>query len=843
MSNKKFSQEDMDDPPPVARRIPSIATLFHIFWLKKWPILIAWMLFGLPVGVLLSIFDIPVSYSATTVLRFPNVVGAQTNVMRDIAITQRESILGIINSWQVMEGTTKKLSLRFRITSKDIFRKTVFRSISYTDELGLGVYILDVEKDSRKATLFYRPKEAKAEYALFSGQIGADNHITTNGLELVLQESLVKGGKGIHVEMEMKPTEETIEDLRDAMVVRSLGTVNLEIKLKDSDPYFVAEILDALRIQFLEVYYGTTEVQDVGILVQMEKDLEISKKKLEVSQGELSDYYAEHPELTRNQNTPQSEDNLAFLESRQESERTERIVRQIRSVAQAKPVGGSDDEQFYWAAEMIQTMVQAEEPRASILRGTMAALTAKQNSYRNTLGPDHPKVLALSTEKDSLYRQIDDTQIALLNRLEKDLSQSRIRMARSAPVRAAQVPVKLQLEAERLAQVNTQSQQIYDRLLESYNRAKLVTGSEFFKVTVVDPARPAMYKPPSFQTRLLIAALAVAVLSLAIPALLLLWNIIFLKVWIKDDLSQLLGMKPLGVIAFNPYATGTTKPKEEKKSQRKGKAKGKTKAKNREDEVEQVADINAPKPTRPPDPLLLFYGSAYRIEDLEAYRIIREEAENFFRNERPGKYCLMVTSTQPNEGKTMITSNLAMTFARKGKRTLLIDADFRLGRVDKVFNMPGATGLDELLSQTDMTDAQFMETVTLCFQPTMQRNLIVVPRKKFNPNAGEIVSSDRFKAFIRMAREQFDVVLIDTPPVMITPEPLSLAEVTDGVIYVCRSGNTSVSDSLEAVGVLEERGVRVAAVLNGVKGSPFIQNRYSKYSYYYGQPGADESSS
>ncbi len=836
MSNKKFSQEDWNDSPPAARRIPSIATLCHIFWLKKWPILIAWLLFGLPVGVLLSIFDIPVTYSATTVLRFPNVVGAQTNVMRDIAITQRESILGIINSWQVMEGTTKKLSLRLRIATKNIFRKSLFRNITYTDELGLGVYILEVEKNSRKATLMYRPKEAKAEYTLFNGQIGADNHISTNGLELVLQESLIKGGKGIRVEMEMKPTEETIEDLRDAMTVRSLGTVNLEIKLKDSDPYFVAEILDALRIQFLEVYYGTTEVQDVGILVQMEKDLEISKKKLDQSQGELSDYYASHPELTRNQNAPQTEDNLAFLDSRQESERTERVVRQLRSVAQAKPTGSSDDEQFYWAAEMIQSMVQAEEPRASILRGAMSALTAKQNNYRTTLGPDHPKVLALRTEKDSLYKQIDEVQIALLSRLEKELTQSRIRMARSTPARATQVPVKLQLEAERLTQVNTQSQQIYDRLLESYNRAKLVTGSEFFKVTVVDPARPARYKPPNFQTRLIIAVFAMVVLSLAIPALLLLWNIIFLKVWIRDDLSQLLGMKSLGVIAFNPNVHGKAKSKEAKQVNRKGN----TRSKNHEDKAEQVADIDAPKPTRPPDPLLLFYGSAYRVEDLEAYRVLREEVENFFRNERPGKYCLMVTSTQPNEGKTIITSNLAMTFARKGKRTLLIDADFRLGRIDKVFNMAGATGLDELLSQTDMTDAQFMETVTLCFQPTMQRNLIVVPRKKFNPNAGEIVSSDRFKAFIRMACEQFDVVLIDTPPVMITPEPLSLAEVTDGVIYVCRSGNTSVSDSLEAVEVLEERGVKVAAVLNGVKGSPFIQNRYTKYSYYYGQPSADE---
>jgi len=468
----------------------------------------------------------------------------------------------------------------------------------------------------------------------------------------------------------------------------------------------------------------------------------------------------------------------------------------------------------------------------------------RQAGFQRNLAPGHPKIQEAEKEKDTLYQQIEGTEATLIRNMGKDLSSLRLQLASNAPKSASRPPVKVTLELERLNNVNQNNQNIYDRLLESYNRAKLVTGSEFFKVSVVDPARPAIYEPPSLKTRLLIAGAAVLLLMVVMPGLILGWSIVFVKVWTKEDVEELLGMKLLGAISLNPNVHGKPKSgaKNDANPQRQVRRKGNSKKKNMEDEAESVADLNAPKPTRPPDPLLLFYGSAYRIEDLEAYRIIREEAENFFRNARTGKCCLMVTSTQPNEGKTMITSNLAMTFARKGKRTLLIDADFRLGRVDKVFNMPGATGLDELLSQTDLSDAQFMETVTLCFQPTMQRNLVVVPRKKFNPNAGEMVSSDRFKAFIRMAREQFDVVLIDTPPVMITPEPLSLAEVTDGVIYVCRSGNTSVSDSIEAVEILEERGVRVAAVLNGVRTSPFIQNRYTKYSYYYGQAKTEEPS-
>jgi capsular exopolysaccharide synthesis family protein len=823
--SRKRGSEEKVEIPEVARRIPSPATLLHIFWLKKWLILGLWLLFAIPAGVLLSIFDIPVSYNATTIMRFPNVVGAQTNVMRDVAITQRESIVSIFNSYQVLEATIRKLDLRMRITTLDVFRRKIFKSVHYTQDLGTGTYTLEIDKNGRDATLIYAPDNANTKYPIFKGAIGSENRITIPNLELQLQEGFAKDAAGLKIRMDFRPLEDVIEALRDAMSTRPLGSNNLELKLKDRDPFLVADILNTLRAQFLDVYYGTTEVQDVGILVQMEKDLDLSKKKLDQSQQDVSDFYSTHPELMRDRDPQDNGDNLVYLESRQELDQTTRRLKQLKSVSQAKPLTGGPEERYFWAAEMIQSMVEAAEPKAIIMRGSLADLNQKQVQFKAQLGPEHPKIAEVEAQKEELYRQIEDVESALALRLEKDAGALKIKMAQSAPTHVGAVPVKVQLELERLTTVNTNNQQIYDRLLESYNRAKLVTGSEFFKVTVVDPARPAIYSPPSIKTRLLIAAAAVAVLSLAVPIIFLMWHIFFLKVWTKDDVTTLLRIKPLGVIQFNPNASGNVL---------KGKARLRRSI-GAEEDLEEP-DPALPKLTRPPDPLLLFYGSAYRIEDLEAFRIIREEAENYFRTGKSGKLCLMITSTQPNEGKTLIACNLAMTFARKGKRTLLIDADFRLGRVDKVFNMPGTTGLDELLAQTDLTETDFMEAVTLCFQPTMQRNLVVVPRKNANPNAAEMVSSDRFKAFIRMVREQFDVVIIDTPPVMITPEPLSLAEVTDGVIYVCRSGNTAVSDSLEAVQILEERGVDVAAILNGVHPSPFIENRYQKYSYYYQVP-------
>jgi capsular exopolysaccharide synthesis family protein len=815
-------QEDSAESSGLASKIPPVSSLLHVLWLKKWVILTCWLALSAPTGVMLSIFNLPKTYTASTILRFPNVVGAQTNVMRDVAITQGESIISVINSFQVLEATIRKLGLRLRIDTKEVFFRSVFKSVRYGENLGEGSYLLTLAP-GRQAVLSYLPSDGKDEYVLFKGALKEGNRLSVPSLEIELKDEAANPKEPFQVEMSFSSLEEAAAELRKAMSTRPLGSSNFEVKLKDRDPWLVADIVNTLREQFMEVYYGTTEVQDVGILVQMEKDLEVAKSKLDKSQDELSKYYSVHPELAQREDRGGGGDNLVYLESRQDLDRLQGLRRKLQSTAKAKPGEDNPEAMVFWAMELLGAMVDAGDPKASILRGSLQDLNQRQTALRSSLGPEHPRIREVEAQKTEIYRQIEEAQAALAVRMEQDAGEIRRRMAASAPSRPVSVPVKVQLELERLHNVNENNQAIYDRLQESYNRAKLVTGSEFFKVTVVDPARPALYMPPSLKARLVVAAAAVLLLSILVPALFLLWPILFRKIWTREDIRRMLQLKTLGSMALNTYQQTSRKAKP-------APAGGK--------------DGDAPAPPleipRQPDPLLLFYGSAYTVSDLEAYRIIREETESFYRTRVQGKHCLLLTSTRPNEGKTLTACNLAMTFARKGKRTLLVDADFRLGRVDKIFNIPASTGLDELLSQPELSDAQFMESASLCFVSTMQRNLVIAPRSRFNANAGELVSSDRFKAFIRLAKELFDVVIVDTPPIMITPEPLSLTEVVDGVIFICRSGETVVSEAKEATQILEERGVRVAAVLNGIRSSPFEHNRYKKYSYYYqDQPRPD----
>lgn len=820
-SNQNMDGLGSEDPQEGPRKLPSLAGLLHFLWLRKWYALAVWLVVAVPVGVLLSIFNLPRSYTATTVLRFPSVVGAQTNVMRDVAITQGESIISIFNSYQVLEATVRKLGLRMRIVTTDVFMKDAFKSLKHDESLGPGTYILEPRSGGR-VSVVYEPPLTGASYSLFSG-VPQDGKLLLPGLEIELAPTFHTASQGKEVRLQLGPLDEAIADLKKSISTRALGASNFQVSLKDRDPYLVAEILNTLRAQFLEVYYGTTEVQDLSILVQMEKDLELSKQRLDKSQNDLSAYYAEHPMLTRE---APSGDNLTHLESRQAIEVLQARKQRIETALAAKDMSATGEKKFYWAAELLQAMSEAGEPKANILRASLGELNTRQAGFKATLGPEHPRIAEVEQQKEDIYRQMEETQAALTRKLAQEISDWKVKFASSAPSSAPTVPVKVRLELDRLTSVNTNNENIYARLVESYNRAKLVTGSEFFKVTVVDPARPAIYAPPSLKSRLILAIAAMFVLAIAVPVAFLAWPIVFVRIWTKEDVQRLLNLRSLGSVPLHrpPGKLEALLPKF---------------ARSKPDAGRPEAPAGTGNAV---DPLLLYLGKDYRLEDVEAFRIIREETENAFRNPaRKGSYCLMLTSCHPHEGKSTCSSNLAMTFARKGKRTLLIDADFRLGRQHRIFGLDVHTGIDDLLGQTDLSVPQFLETASLAFQTSSQRNLVVAPRRSPNPNAGELVSSDRFKAFVRSMRDQFDVVIIDTPPVLITPEPLSLAEVTDGVIFVCRSGVTAASEAREAVATLLDRRVPVAVILNGVHDTFFARSRFRKYSYYYQvqpKPGA-----
>ena len=184
---------------------------------------------------------------------------------------------------------------------------------------------------------------------------------------------------------------------------------------------------------------------------------------------------------------------------------------------------------------------------------------------------------------------------------------------------------------------------------------------------------------------------------------------------------------------------------------------------------------------------------------------------------------LLVTSPAASEGKSTVSANLAVTFAQQRLRVLLIDGDLRRSRLHNVFGLPRLAGLTEVLTgQATLEEAA---------RPTAVEGLSLLPAGTLVPNVSELLGSAAMRSLLEQAGSVYDLVIVDTPPVMAAADAEILGVQTDAVLVVVRAGQTERQSAQYAVQQMRAIGARVVgAVLNDpdsrVPG-------YGRYGYYY----------
>lgn len=207
----------------------------------------------------------------------------------------------------------------------------------------------------------------------------------------------------------------------------------------------------------------------------------------------------------------------------------------------------------------------------------------------------------------------------------------------------------------------------------------------------------------------------------------------------------------------------------------------------------------------------------------EAYRSLRTNL--LFSQAVRDLRTLVVTSATPAEGKTTTAANLAATFAQQGVRVLLIDCDLRRPRVHSVMSIPREPGLTQLLLEQSTMD----EAVRAGAIP----NLFVLPAGRLPPNPSELLGGNRMEALLDRMTGSFDLLLLDSPPVLLTPDSAVLGAICDGVLLVLRAGRTQQQAAREALRQLAAVDAHVVgAVLNDPDSKVPVYDR--QYAYGYG---------
>lgn len=203
---------------------------------------------------------------------------------------------------------------------------------------------------------------------------------------------------------------------------------------------------------------------------------------------------------------------------------------------------------------------------------------------------------------------------------------------------------------------------------------------------------------------------------------------------------------------------------------------------------------------------------------------------------------ILVTSAGQGEGKTTTLTNLGISAAQNGKKVLLVDCDLRRPNVHKVFGMNrkekgltdyliGEASLDEIVKKKEIKKPESHSKKDNETKDEEKTDVFVVPRGTSTPNPIRLISSDRMKKFVEEVKDQYDLILFDSPPCTLVADPLVLAKIVDGVINVTRSNRSRTKMVKRGMELLASVKANILGiVLNQMK------ERDRQY-YYYGRYG------
>ncbi|WP_424769268.1 CpsD/CapB family tyrosine-protein kinase [Paenibacillus sp. sgz302251] len=205
----------------------------------------------------------------------------------------------------------------------------------------------------------------------------------------------------------------------------------------------------------------------------------------------------------------------------------------------------------------------------------------------------------------------------------------------------------------------------------------------------------------------------------------------------------------------------------------------------------------------------------------ESYRTLRTNIDFSSIDEK--LQVLMVSSAGPGEGKSTTITNLGITFAQSDRSVVLIDADLRKPTAHQTFSISNRWGLSSVISK----QCSLEEVIQMTDIPNMD----VITSGAIPPNPAEMMASQRMTSLIEQLRGMYDVILIDTPPLLAVTDAQIIATKSDGVILVVDQGRVKRDIAMKAVKNLENVNARIlGVVLNNVKHKANEEGYY----YYYG---------
>lgn len=393
------------------------------------------------------------------------------------------------------------------------------------------------------------------------------------------------------------------------------------------------------------------------------------------------------------------------------------------------------------------------------------------------------------SEISQLYTKEHPTYKALMEK-RKTLQDEKAKLNK----RVTAMP-ETQQEILRLSRDVESGRAVYMQLLNRQQELNIAKSSAIGNVRIIDNA---VTEPKPIKPKKIIIVLLGIILGGGVSV-----AIVILQVFLRRGIESPEQLEDLGVNVYASIPVSETFSKKSNQSFKRNKSKGVNEYRDGLLAIENPADL--------------------AIEAIRGLRTSLHFAMMEARNN-----ILMISGASPNAGKTFVSTNLSAIIAQSNKRVLFIDADLRKGYTHKLFEVSNDNGLSDLLAgKTEITKA---------IKKLPGAGFDFISRGNIPPNPAELLMHERFGKLLEWANNEYDLVIIDTPPILAVTDAAIIGNYSGTTLLVARFEMNTPKEIEVSVKRFEQSGVKVkGCIMNGVvkKASSYYSYGYSYYGYSY----------
>ncbi len=582
---------------------------------------------------------------------------------------------------------------------------------------------------------------------------------------------------------------------RSDLVVSAVPNSRIvDIAFKSPDPSLAAQVVNTLAQTYIEHNFKTKFESTMQTSEWLSRQLADLQLKVETTQEKLVRYQQEHGILGVDEKQNIITAKLDELNRELTAAEADRIQKEARH-----RLASSGDADLVARAE-VNTLLDK-------LRSQEADLRTQYSQVTTQFGPSYPKVVELRNQMVQIEGAIKDEVRKIAARIQNDYQAAvqRESMLRDALEKQKTLANKLNENAIQyniLKRDVETSRNLYEGLLQKLKEASVSAGLRSSNVRVVDAARvPTVPSEPNIPRNILLGLLIGLAGGIGLAFV---REFLDNTVRTPDQVEIISALPSLGIIPLGlmPAAQGNGR-----KSRRLSLSAGNGKDKDNGNAAGRVELISHAQP---------------KSELAESYRALRTSILLSSLGAPPK--VILVTSALPQEGKTTTSINSAVVLAQKGARVLLVDADLRRPSIHRALGLRSRAGLSNLLTGAGVADSLVVPSPQIS-------NLFVLPAGPPPPQPAELLGSVLMQNYLAQWRNQFDHVVVDTPPTLSVTDAVLLSVEADAVILVIRSGQTTKEALRRARDLLLQVNARVmGVVVNAVD----LRSPGSYYYYYYG---------